>query len=361
MVYFLIDSMRSGGAQRQMLNLVLQFEKMHKSCCLIIYNKDIFYDDFYSVKNKIVIERKSDLDLILQLYKIIKYSPINSGLVLVSFLNGPNVLGLILKILLGHRFKWVVGIRNVLSTSLVRRIFDYLCMAKSDLIISNSYGAILDLNKFLAKKVQVIWNGYDESRFNFKCRQDCSSDGLKFLFVGRLTEQKNIINMLCALDEFSRIINERIVLHIFGRDDWSSSTSRRDFQTLLTDLKSSKLDVICMGESKDVFENEVYYDLLLLVSHYEGFPNVICEAMLSGTLVLASNVSDNHLILSNDRGYLVDVNKESILLGLLEWFSDPTKRAKCINARKFACDNFSARRLYSSYSDSINNLLSLYD
>jgi glycosyltransferase involved in cell wall biosynthesis len=348
--------MRSGGAQRQMLNLVLQFDKMGQDCCLIIYNNDIFYDDYFYIKNKIIIDKKFKYDLLWKLYKILKYTPSSGELLLVSFLNGPNVLGLILKIMLGRRLKWIVGIRNVLNPVRIRRALEFLCIAKSDLVISNSYSAVLGLNKLTANKMRVIWNGYEISRFNFRCRQGLRSGILRFLYVGRLSEQKNIFNMIFALEEFSRLIDESMELHIFGRDDWANSKSRSDFQTLLTSLKSSKLNIICMGESKDVFDNGIDYDLLLLVSYYEGFPNVICESMLSGTLVLASDVSDNHLILNNNRGYLVEVNRKSILLGLLKWFSDSDKRSKSIDARDFARENFSVNGMYNSYLDCINEL-----
>ena len=59
-------------------------------------------------------------------------------------------------------------------------------------------------------------------------------------------------------------------------------------------------------EKKDVSSYYKSYDYLIHPSIYEGLPNVICEALLDGMPVLASNVCDNGLLVrEGERGFLL--------------------------------------------------------
>ncbi len=65
-----------------------------------------------------------------------------------------------------------------------------------------------------------------------------------------------------------------------------------------------------LGEQRDIQKLLADSDALILPSHYEGLPNVVCEALACGRPILASNVSDNRLLVKDGyRGFLFDPNK----------------------------------------------------
>ena len=70
----------------------------------------------------------------------------------------------------------------------------------------------------------------------------------------------------------------------------------------------SERDIVKCYHSADVF---------CLPSIYEGFPNVVCEAMSCGLPILCSNVCDNPMIVKGDiNGYLFDCDADSIAMSI---------------------------------------------
>jgi glycosyltransferase involved in cell wall biosynthesis len=66
-------------------------------------------------------------------------------------------------------------------------------------------------------------------------------------------------------------------------------------------------DVQLMGETKEVFEVHKKIDLLILISDYEGFSNVISEALASGLPIITSAIPENeYLVDDNKNGFVVD-------------------------------------------------------
>ena len=82
-------------------------------------------------------------------------------------------------------------------------------------------------------------------------------------------------------------------------------------------------------------------DLFVLLSHYEGLPNVIYEALLSGTPVFSTNVGGiGEQIEDGVNGWLVKDDEDAIVNRLATLLYDTTsiRRAKCA-AAEFVYDN----------------------
>ena len=99
-------------------------------------------------------------------------------------------------------------------------------------------------------------------------------------------------------------------------------------------------------------------DIVTLPSHFEGLPNVVCEAMLSGRAVVASTAGGIPEIVQNERtGMLVPPRDvEPLSDALLRMSADGAKRELVAErARAFALEHLtwrgSAKRYETLYND----------
>ena len=108
----------------------------------------------------------------------------------------------------------------------------------------------------------------------------------------------------------------------------------------------------------DVREYYNSCDALIHVSIYEGLPNVICEAMLTGCFVIASNVCDHPLLIGdNQRGLLCDPDSPQSICDAIESLNNMDGRLKkdiIKNAREFSEIEFNRDNMIKKYVSLIN-------
>lgn len=94
-------------------------------------------------------------------------------------------------------------------------------------------------------------------------------------------------------------------------------------------------------------------DIILLASKYEGFPNVICEAMWYGKVIVASDVSDLSKWIQNGiNGYIFHRENREEMLKAIEWaLSLSIKEKKKINKvnKRLASTLFNPDEIIQSY------------
>ncbi len=103
-----------------------------------------------------------------------------------------------------------------------------------------------------------------------------------------------------------------------------------------------------LGNRDDVETLYRCCNVTVLPSYFEGTPNVLLESMSSGVPILATRVSDNHIIAPDGKvGRLFEVNDdERLLASLVELADDPAKAAALgLNARRWIEAEYSSQRL----------------
>ncbi len=256
-----------------------------------------------SAKHKFVPElnSKTFFPAILAVYKIIKSEKpdlIHTHSAIASF------VGRIAGRLAGVKTLYTVhGWHFVPTTVWQRRIFGWLLelIARpftTAWITVSEYDLELGVKKGVIdrKRAYVVPNGVDELEV---VKQQPKAEGLKLVFVGRASFQKNCFEAI----EIIKLSPSNVSLTMYV-------TSGDHLPALNKLIVDSDLEhrVTLITDNPEA-SNELHeYDAMLLTSRYEGMPLCILEAMQAGLPVVATDVCGMNEIVNNGvTGYLYDL------------------------------------------------------
>lgn len=189
-------------------------------------------------------------------------------------------------------------------------------------------------------RTTVIHNGIPLERF-VSVERASFHDPAVILSVGRITEAKNLLRALEAIEILSRTSPVPFVWKVAGDGPLLSRLKER-----AEDLVSADF-VRILGNRDDVPELMRDADILFMPSLWEGFGIAAVEAMASGLPVVAGDVPGLRSVVGQDTGLLVDPMCEGSQAGALaELLVDPCKavgmgnegmkRARCYSIEKCA-------------------------
>ena len=350
---FFIDSLGSGGAQRQIINLATGFTDRGYDVDLVIYHEGSnFFRDLVTKSgiNLIAIDSRSGFSLSV-LICLIKRLYFIRYVAAISFLRSPNIYLCLAKILSFTSVPIIVSERSCMKYD-TNRLSSFLCKilySAADFVVSNSLtnSSYLAQSFWLRPKVKTIYNGFKLKPYNSFCRQTISSSNFSLLVVGRINYVKNGLRLLRALLLFNARNGFIPQLYWVGRQDsdFRSLSLRSDMDDLISNHPCLSTNVHFVGECKDINPWIEKTHVLIHVSLYEGLPNAICEAFINGQPVIASNVCDHpDLLKDGQRGILCDPQSELSICSAIESFYSlpPIQRHEMTSsARLFAEKNLS--------------------
>lgn len=352
-----IDSFGSGGAQRQLANLACGLkEKGHAVETFVYYpHQDFFKSELetagvpiHSVQKK----GRVGLDVLLALIKLLREKRYD---VAVSFLDTPNVYVAVAS-LFASRTRVVVSERSSYHHDKNRflalgRRFLY-CVA--DRIVANSKAQAAWLRRYpwLRRKTVAIYNGFPLDVFS---ENEAELPPMRFLVIGRIGPEKNGIRLVEALELFRKKHGYVPEISWVGREDVLPSGQRyvAALNALLAEYPEVKARWSWLGERRDVLGLLRGHWALIHPSLYEGLPNVVCEALLSGRPVLASNVCDHPLLIGDsERGFLFDPYDSIKICEAIEkmvGLSSSEWHAMSESARRYGRETLGMQRMVSDY------------
>lgn len=227
----------------------------------------------------------------------------------------------------------------------------------ADAVTTNSHAQRFWIAKsfpWLKKKVTTILNGVDLQNFAPSPLKISSGNNqsLMLLGLGRISPAKNIPRLIEAL---AICVNQK---GIDLRIDWAGRNDNYD--EFVASTKALQLTGVTeswrwLGEVNNVADLLQNYDALILPSLWEGLPNAICEALACGLPVLASNVSDNSLLIQHGMsGLLFDPLNIDEIASSIEAFNSlnvVSRNAMGRAARSYAEKHLSFAKLILSYED----------
>ena len=300
-IALLIDTLATGGAQRQIVNLT-------KALSIYCDFEDVNLHYYYAV-NEYDIELRKQAEKVFchylkegKFFKLISFIKIFISLykydAIIAFLPKPSLIASIIKTI-KPSMKLIISDRNSsLSDEYIKNKFiENFVQLKSDFITTNSLSRFKKLNSKYLQKVIFVDNGYENTGYKNKYQTESllkikSSDETKIILIGRINNQKNIIGAMQAINFLSKKCKKKkIFLDIFGRID-----DRNYYLKCLRNLEkiNSSLIKITFKAPKNNWLSFVNnYDLLLMPSYFEGMSNVLIESMSAGLLVCCSNIPEN--------------------------------------------------------------------
>ena len=328
-VAFLLPDLKGGGAQKMLINLANWFARRGHRCDLILFSGEGIYADL--IVDEVRIYQFNKRRAFLAVPELVNYLNKQQPDVLLSALYYVNVLALLSKAVCRHcPTKLVLSERNHLSQSLKRlplfkRLFWRGVIGRlypwSDYIVGISDGVCEDLKTYLPRSVQTkiktIYNPVitDESHkalqedIDLIFPKDCS---LKVITSGRLVPQKDYPTLLRAFSLYQQK-DTKAHLVVLGVG-YLEETLKELCQTLEIENNVSFVGFV---------NNPLAYlkqaDVFLITSVWEGFCNVIVEALYCGLTVVATDCPSGpaEILKNGDYGYLCAVgDSEDLSLAL---------------------------------------------
>ena len=287
------EGLGSGGAERQICGLAAMLTQAGHPCRLITYVENQFYEPYLrqtGVDYKFVPEL---WDKKTRMFRVAKYVRAYKPDVVISYLPAVNQTMCLARLFFNA--KLIVSERNN-NTCITRKDkiqFNLYRMADAIVPNSNSQGNFIRRNfPFLADKVFPIINFVDVNRFT-PASSTVRNDVLKIITVARFTQQKNVLTYMKAI-RMVKGIGLKVHFDWYG-DKTHNSAYYAEIEKEYRLLNIA--DYLTLHDPNQKIEEEYRKsDVFCLPSLYEGYPNVVAEAMSSGLPVICSNVYENPYI-----------------------------------------------------------------
>ncbi|AZA94434.1 MULTISPECIES: glycosyltransferase [Chryseobacterium] len=353
-ILFFIDSLGSGGAQKQMVELAKGFLANNNEVQFLVYHPLDFYNaELTNAGIKITLI--SDESYLRRILKIRKFIRNNNFDVVISFLSGPVFISEISSLPF-RRWKLIVGERSANPVMQIKMKWKIMRLFHSlaDFVVCNSHlnaNMVLRANPLLKNKCKTIYNIVDLEKYT----TTPITDHEKFNLVIPSSHQylKNLKGLIEGVALLPKPLQEKLDINWYG-------------EVLDKSLEEGKLKIAEYGLDhiftfhhpvKNIHEVMQKAGGVGLFSFYEGLPNAVCEAMACGKPVVASNISDNSILIGNDSLLCVPTDSTSISTALKNMLSLNKTELENIGKRnrEFAENNFNSSIIIKQYSNLFDN------
>lgn len=340
------DSLGSGGAQRQLVGLACMLKESGHEVTVLTYYDIPFYKyllDDADIRTDTICNSNNYFKRIFLLYKYLRNY---RDCVLIAYQETPSLISCFLRPLLKIK-TLIVSERNTTQSITIKDRIRFWLWRFADFVVPNSHSQanfILAHVNIQSSKVVPITNFVDMDTFSPK---EISERNNVISIVASEKKEKNFEGVLRA-GRILKADNHNFILKWYGISPQYLSECR-------TLIYENELDEIVyvyepVRDISKVYQNSDYF---CLPSFFEGFPNVLCEAMSCGLPVACSNVCDNpYIVNENENGFLFDpTSPESMANAISSLLSLNDSQYTAISAanRERAISLFSKSTFVSKY------------
>jgi glycosyltransferase involved in cell wall biosynthesis len=299
-VLFVIENLNIGGAERVFINLLGKFNRRIFECKLVLINSGKGYSYEPAQDVEVINLQRDKRSALFPLMKIIAKERPD---IVFSNLAPVNILCLISKLILrNHNTKYIIRETTVKSISIEQTknskllIFMYKTLIKlfynyADGIVSLSQGTKMDLVKNFGvqeDKIEVIYNPIDIDDIIEKSNElvtdvNISKDHVNLICVGSLVKSKGHEYLVKAVYKLNKNLGYKIRAYFIG-----TGRLENHLKNLVTQLELDD-DIVFLGYKRNPFKYMKECDIFVLPAIWEGFGNVIVEAMVCNIPVVSTN------------------------------------------------------------------------
>lgn len=312
-IVFIVPSMRGGGAERVILNLINNLDNNKYDVSLILLQKQGPYLTFLPKSINII-----DLNVKRVRYSLCKLIKTLNTIrpdVILSTLGHLNLGLLLIRKFIKGSPKIYVREANSPSKSMAKMsslkrksfysLYKYL-YPKADLIIAQCEEMKKDIYSTLGieeNKIKYIYNPINIKEIELKMEEfnPYEESKVNILAVGRCSYQKGFDVLINAMEIIVKKISN-IHLTILGEGELKEELIK------LVNGKNIEKHIDFVGFKENPYPYYYYSDLYVLSSRYEGFPNSLLEALACKTKVVSTDCKSGpkEIIGDNEYGFLVN-------------------------------------------------------
>ena len=340
-----VPSLRGGGAERTMLNIAAGIAERGMAVDLVLVRAEGEY--LSQIPEDVRLIDLNSHRTAASLPKLLRYIQRERPDALLTTLSDANVVGLVAKLFFARRVRVVVRQANTfteqlkgsnLKSRLVSRLLKLLLPA-ADGIVAISRGVADDLcglipvasHKVTTIYNPVVWPDHAEKAAAPVEHPWFNDEGVPVvLSAGRLTTVKDHTTLLRAFSEVLRSRPVRLVILGVGPERENLlETAERLKVSQHVDLPGFEINPFAYMSRSKVF---------VLSSRYEGFGNVLVQAMACGTPVVSTDCRSGpgEILEDGKWGRLVPVgDSHGMARAILETLDNPIS-ADCLISRASA-------------------------
>ena len=239
----------------------------------------------------------------------------------------------------------------------VHTIFSYLFCTEYVVVSAGLASLVQRYLRWLRPRLTVIHNGLDIAHIQAQGKVPLqpehivwSSDRLTIVAVGRLVPQKSFAVLLRAVAELVRAKKYPVNLLLVGDGEL-----RTELTQLTTELNITEY-VHWLGWQHNPYQYMAAADVFVLSSYFEGFGNVLVEALALGVPVVSTDCPSgpSEILAGGEYGQLVPVGDSAALaLAIKETLAEKSDSERL----KKRAEDFSDDKMVGEYKLVIESLL----
>lgn len=298
-LFFITDTLSSGGSERVMSVLANGLSKQHQVTIVCLRGDKSFYEIDDKV-NLIFLQSAFNNNWIRKFFWI--KNNIDEECMVISFMVSVYIFTLIS--LLFKHVPIIVSERNDPNAAgFFKKILRRLFIWRSQAIVVQTNEIKKYFPKKLWKKIQIIYNPIS-SKYVWKSGITAKKSKL-IINIGRLSPQKNHKMLIDAFRIF-QTAHPEYHLNIYGEGEIHDRIQQYINISGLSDK------ITLMGRCECLNEVLPHAEIFALSSNYEGMSNALIEAMYVGIPVVTTAVSGTEELIESGRNGLVVPIKDTL-------------------------------------------------